>query len=188
MIERGLDDEVFVTDTPLVRMTEIPTPIGPMLAMASDGGICLLEFIDRHTLDIEISDLKKLLNCDFIHAENSHLRSLRSQMTEYFEGSLRSFDVPLHYPGTPFQRSVWESLLTISYGTTRSYMAQAVFLGNPQSVRAVARANSMNRIAIVLPCHRVIGSNGSLTGYSAGLERKRWLLDHEQKHRAILSI
>jgi O-6-methylguanine DNA methyltransferase len=103
-------------------------------------------------------------------------------MNEYFIGTRKEFDLPLHLLGTSFQKSVWLGLLQIPYGETRSYKKQSIFLGNEKAIRAVAGANGENGIAIIIPCHRVIGENGSLTGYGGGLQRKKWLLDHERKH------
>ena len=106
----------------------------------------------------------------------------KKELDEYFLGQRKDFTVKLDTPGTDFQNSVWKALCDIPFATTASYQEQATRLNNPKAVRAVARANGMNRVAIVIPCHRVIGKDGSLTGYAGGLERKRWLLDHETTH------
>lgn len=105
----------------------------------------------------------------------------RQQLHAYFEGSLRSFDLPVQFRGTAFQKSVWQALLTIPYGKTSSYGDLASQLGSPKAMRAVGAANGRNKINVIVPCHRVIGGNGALTGYGGGMDRKRWLLDHEQK-------
>ena len=107
------------------------------------------------------------------------LRETARQLSAYFDGSLRVFSVPLAFEGTPFQRSVWQALLTIPYGETRTYGEIARQIGNPAAVRAVGAANGRNPISIIVPCHRVIGADGSLTGYGGGVEAKRWLLGHE---------
>ena len=112
---------------------------------------------------------------------SEHLDTLRRELDLYFQGRLREFKVPLVMAGTEFQKRVWQALQTIPYGQTRSYKQQAVMIGQPKAVRAVGRANGDNRIAIIIPCHRVIGDNGQLTGYGGGLWRKRFLLDLEQK-------
>lgn len=104
---------------------------------------------------------------------------LNQQLQQYFSGDRKTFDLPLVLPGSDFQRNVWHELLRIGPGTTSSYKQQAIALGNALAVRAVARANGDNRIAFIVPCHRVVGSNGELTGHSGGLWRKQWLLDHE---------
>jgi AraC family transcriptional regulator of adaptative response/methylated-DNA-[protein]-cysteine methyltransferase len=171
-------------DKTIILITRLTTPLGPMYACATAKGICLLEFTDRRMLETEFHDLQKRLNAIILVGENEHTQQLKAELTEYFAGNRQDFTVALHYPGTPFQQSVWRALLQIPYGTTRSYQQQAVFLHKPRAVRAVASANGHNRIAIVIPCHRVIGKDGSLTGYAGGLERKRWLLDHEQKYRS----
>lgn len=153
-----------------------------MVAGATEEGVCLLEFRDRKILPSEYKDLSRLLGTTFEEGENKHLKSLRKQLKEYFEGKRKEFTVPLIIPGRPFQQSVWKELQNIPFGETRTYLEQSNALNSPDSIRAVASANGMNRIAIVVPCHRVIGSDGHLTGYGGGLARKKWLLDHEKKY------
>ncbi len=172
-------------DKPLVSVTRIITPLGPMLAGATAEGLCLLEFTDRRMLETQIKILKKRLKAAFIPGKNPHWAALEIQLTEYFSGQRKAFDLPLVLPGTPFQRKAWQALQTIPYGETRSYQAQAAAIGQPKAVRAVAKANGDNRIAIVIPCHRVIGKDGKLTGYGGGLWRKQRLLDLEQKSQAF---
>jgi AraC family transcriptional regulator, regulatory protein of adaptative response / methylated-DNA-[protein]-cysteine methyltransferase len=166
----------------MIKTLRIETPLGEMVAGATDDGICLLEFIDRRMLPTEYKDLTRLLKTTLEDGDNIHLKELRKQLNEYFTGSRKEFNVPLVTPGTDFQHRVWEELQKIPYGTTRSYQVQANALNRSDSVRAVANANGMNRISIVIPCHRVIGSDGNLTGYGGGLKRKKWLLDHEKKY------
>ncbi len=161
----------------IVRFT---TPIGPMFACASNKGVCLLEFTDRRMLETEFRDLCRKLDAVILPGENPHLDHLQSEIQEYFSGKRREFTVPLHTPGTEFQKSVWNSLQEIPYGETRSYKQQAIALGNRKAVRATASANGHNRISIIIPCHRVLGSDGSLTGYGGGLYRKKWLIDFEK--------
>jgi len=153
-----------------------------MIAGAVEEGICLLEFSDRKILSSEYRDLKKYLATEIEEGENIHTLNLKKQLAEYFHGVRKMFDIQLIIPGTIFQQMVWNELLSIPYGITRTYMEQAEALRKPESIRAVANANGMNRIAIIIPCHRVIGSDGSLTGYGGGLKRKKWLLDHEKRH------
>lgn len=152
-----------------------------MIAGATEDGICLLEFADRRILKSEYIKLTKLLNATLLEGKNRHLSLLRKELAEYFDGSLKVFSVPVVIPGTEFQQSVWRELLNIPFGSTRSYHEQAESLKNPGAIRAIATANGRNRISIIIPCHRVIGSDGSLTGYGGGLKRKKWLLDHERR-------
>ena len=152
-----------------------------MVAGATKEGICLLEFSDRKTLSSQIEEVTGLLETIIKEGSNRHLRMLKRQLKEYFKGKRKEFSLQMLTPGTEFQQSVWKELLKIPYGSTRSYQEQADMLKNPLSVRAVAQANGANRIAIIIPCHRVIGSDGHLVGYGGGLERKKWLLDHEKK-------
>lgn len=166
----------------MIKTIKIETPLGEMVAGATAEGVCLLEFHDRKILSSEYKDLSRLLESTFEEGENNHLKDLEKQLKEYFEGKRKEFTVPLLIPGRPFQQAVWKELLNIPFGTTRTYLEQSIALNSPQSIRAVANANGMNRIAIIIPCHRVIGSNGHLTGYGGGLTRKRWLLDHEKKY------
>ena len=166
----------------MINIIKIETPLGEMVAGATDGGVCLLEFNDRRMLPTEYKDLKRLLNTTIEDGKNLHLENLKKQLKEYFEGRRKEFTVPLVTPGTDFQQSVWKELQHIQFGSTRSYQEQAIALNSPDSVRAVANANGMNRISILIPCHRVIGSDGRLTGYGGGLARKKWLLDHEKKY------
>lgn len=167
-------------DATVVRLTRVLTPLGPMLLGATDEGVCLLEFTDRRMLETQLARLARGLDCSFVPGSNEHGRRLESELTEYFEGTRREFDVPLVTPGSEFQRRAWAALREIPCGETRSYGEQARMIGAPTAVRAVARANGDNRIAIVIPCHRVVGADGKLTGYGGGLWRKRWLLHHEQ--------
>jgi len=168
----------------LITITRILTPLGPMLAGATDEGVCLLEFVDRRMLETQLTRLRKLLRAEFVPGSNRHFEALHLQVEEYFAGKRKNFRLPLILRGTPFQQKVWKVLQSIPYGRTRSYQEQAERLGNPKAVRAVARANGDNRIAIIVPCHRVIGKNGKLTGYGGGLWRKQYLLDHESGHSA----
>ena len=165
----------------MIAITKIETELGIMIAGAVDEGICLLEYSDRRMLNTEYKVLERYLQTTVEEGENKHFKTLLNQLKEYFEGTRKEFSLPLVSPGTDFQQAVWKELMKIPYGTTRSYQDQAATLGKPESVRAVANANGMNRISIVIPCHRIIGSDGNLTGYGGGLKRKKWLLDHEKK-------
>ncbi|MFI5168361.1 MAG: bifunctional transcriptional activator/DNA repair enzyme AdaA [Thermoanaerobaculales bacterium] len=169
----------------VITVTRVETPLGPMLAGATDAGICLLEFVDRRMIETQLERIKKLFGAALVPGTSPHFDRLADELDRYFAGQLFDFEVPLDLRGTEFQKRVWSVLLTIPYGRTRSYAEQARVLGDPKAIRAVARANGDNRIAIIVPCHRVVGSDGSLTGYGGGLWRKQWLLDHERKHAAL---
>jgi len=165
-----------------VTIKEITTPLGHMTAGATDDGLCLLEFSDRQMLNTQKSTLEKRLKMSLVSGNHPHLAETEKQLREYFSGQRKTFDLPLIYPGTPFQQKAWDALLQIPYGTTRSYKQQADAVGDVKSVRAVARANGENRLAIIIPCHRIIGADGGAVGYGGGVERKRWLLKHEYAH------
>jgi AraC family transcriptional regulator, regulatory protein of adaptative response / methylated-DNA-[protein]-cysteine methyltransferase len=165
---------------PAITMTRIETPLGPMLVGASTDGICLLEFVERKMIETQLMRLARLFKAPLVPGTSQHSDRLSDELNRYFRGELRRFETPLDMRGTEFQRKAWSGLLSIPYGQTRSYGEQANSIGVPGSVRAVARANGDNRIAIVIPCHRVVGADGSLTGYGGGLWRKRWLLDLER--------
>ncbi|MFT4534794.1 MAG: AraC family transcriptional regulator of adaptative response [Saprospiraceae bacterium] len=167
----------------IILMTRFDTPVGPMFACATEKGICLLEFTDRRMLETEFEDLQRRLDAIILLGENEHLRQLKKEMKEYFGKKRMTFDVKLDTPTTPFRQQVWEKLVEVPFGQTASYKEQAIKLGNVKAVRAVANANGHNRVAIVIPCHRVIGSDGSLTGYAGGLDRKKWLLQHEGSYK-----
>lgn len=162
-----------------ILLKHIETPIGTMVACATDKGICMLEFLDRKLLETELKDIAQREKTTVIQGESSYFSLLERELSEYFAGKRQEFSIPLHPMGTDFQQRVWQVLRTIPYGQTWSYKQQAITLGSPQSVRAVANANGMNRISILIPCHRVIGSNGTLTGYGGGLWRKKFLLELE---------
>jgi AraC family transcriptional regulator of adaptative response/methylated-DNA-[protein]-cysteine methyltransferase len=162
-------------------VTDIETPIGTMVATASDTHLLLLEFSHRRMLDTQLDRVRRAINCEFVRGESPVFDTVRTQLDEYFRGDRRDFDVPLHVPGTPFQTRVWTELRKIPAGTTTSYARLAEAIGQPTAVRAVARANGDNRVAIIIPCHRVIGSDGQLVGYGGGLWRKRRLLQLEGK-------
>jgi AraC family transcriptional regulator of adaptative response/methylated-DNA-[protein]-cysteine methyltransferase len=163
----------------VVTVTRIVTPLGPMVAGATGGAVCLLEFDDRRMLLTQLRRLEARLGCSFLPGNDPHLAALARELEAYFAGRCTEFTVPVTTPGTPFQRAVWERLREIPYGKTTSYGALARALGQPEARRAVARANGDNRVAILVPCHRVVGQGGALTGYGGGLWRKRRLLDLE---------
>lgn len=155
------------------------SPLGPLWAAATRAGICLLEFDDPLRRNAQLKSLQRWVGRNVVPGDNEHLNQLRDELTGYFAGRVKAFRVPLVYPGTPFQRRVWEALLRIPYGETRSYERVACTLDAPKSCRAVARANATNRIAIVIPCHRVVNKNGQLGGYGGEIWRKQYLLNLE---------
>jgi AraC family transcriptional regulator of adaptative response/methylated-DNA-[protein]-cysteine methyltransferase len=167
----------------VVVVERLLTPLGPMLAGATEEGLCLLEFGERRMLATQLDRLRRRLGCVMVPGTNPIIEQTAGELRAYFAGSLRVFTVPIIDPGTDFQRLVWAQLRAIPYGGTASYAEIARHIGQPTAVRAVARANGDNRLALVIPCHRVIGSDGSLTGYGGGLWRKKRLLEHERAVR-----
>jgi AraC family transcriptional regulator of adaptative response/methylated-DNA-[protein]-cysteine methyltransferase len=172
------------TLAPLV-VGRLLTPLGPMLAGATSEGICLLEFSDRRMLETQINRLGKLFDCAVVPGEHEHITNLEKELGLYFEGKIREFTVPVVLRGTPFQVAAWERLQRIPYGETISYEQQAREIGRTGAQRAIGKANGDNRIAIVVPCHRVVRQNGDLCGYGGGLWRKKFLLDLERGQREL---
>lgn len=160
----------------------IETPLGEMITYASDKGICFLDFSNRKNFNNQVDQLIKILDGEINERTNSHIEFLRTELIKYFNSELQTFSVPIHMTGTDFQIKVWPELLKIPFGKTISYKQQAVNIKSPTSVRAVANANGKNKLAIIIPCHRVIGTNGLLTGYAGGIERKHFLLDFENNN------
>jgi AraC family transcriptional regulator, regulatory protein of adaptative response / methylated-DNA-[protein]-cysteine methyltransferase len=163
----------------ILWITRFDTPLGTMVAGDYLGALCLLEFADRRALEKEIKDLERIFRVTSQPGRTTLHEQVVQEISEYYKGSRKTFDIPLNLPGSEFTRAVWSGLQQIPYGETRSYREQAERIGNPTAFRAVARANGANRVSIIVPCHRVIGSDGSLTGYGGGLHRKRALLDLE---------
>lgn len=163
-----------------IWINRIATPLGSMIMGVSDQGLCLLEFAERRMLDTQLKRLKQRMGRVFLPGDHPLMQQVKNELDAYFDGSLRTFAVPLQAPGTVFQERVWDALRKIPYGETRSYGDIAGEIGQASAVRAVGRANGDNRIAIIIPCHRVVGSDGELTGYGGGLWRKEYLLAMEQ--------
>ncbi len=161
----------------------IETPLGPVVGGAREEGVCLLEFADRRMLEANLARLRRRFGSPLVPGEHPVLDRLRAELAEYFAGQRRRFEVPVSPCGTAFQREVWEQLLRIPYGGTWSYEELARRVGRPAASRAVAGANGMNGICILIPCHRVIGKDGELAGYGAGVWRKRLLLELERTGR-----
>jgi AraC family transcriptional regulator of adaptative response/methylated-DNA-[protein]-cysteine methyltransferase len=162
----------------------LETPLGSLIAGATDEGLCLLEFADRRMLEAQIKRLERLLRQPLVAGDHPHLTQARQELDRYFSGALRTFTVPLVLRGTPFEERVWRQLVQIPYGETCSYAELARRVDAPGAQRAVGRANGMNRISIVIPCHRVVNSDGRLGGYGGGLWRKHWLLALERGQSA----
>jgi AraC family transcriptional regulator of adaptative response/methylated-DNA-[protein]-cysteine methyltransferase len=175
------------TEKIIINIVRFTTQMGAMFACATSKGICLLDFTDRKMLETEFKDLRKRLNAVILPGANKYLDLVQIQVAEYLDGKRTKFDIPIDAPGTKFQETVWKTLQQIPYGETWSYKRQAIKLGKPKAVRAVASANGYNRIAFIIPCHRVIGSNGNLRGYGGGLKRKKWLLELEKTHKKVNS-
>lgn len=174
-----------IASTELLVTKTVKTPIGEMTAVATNKGICVLEFSDRNELEKELNELTKKLGCLLKKGTNEHLNELTIQLKEYFSGKRNSFKLKLDFVGTPFQKTVWRSLLKIPFAKTISYKEQAESINQPKSIRAMAHTNGKNKISIIVPCHRVIGSNGSLTGYGGGLWRKKYLINMERKYNGM---
>ena len=158
-----------------------PTPLGDMVALFTPQGLALLEFSENtKRLDREWRDVERYAGAAAELGADARTQALGAEIDAYFKGQLQDFDTQLDLVGTPFQKSVWQALLAIPYGQTRSYGQPAPQINHPTATRAVAAANGQNKIAVIVPCHRVIGSDGRLTGYGGGLPRKEWLLQLER--------
>lgn len=162
----------------------IDTPLGGMIAVGDDTALRLLEFTDRKALKVQLQKTSKEANGHVGLGRSEVTQWTADQLAEFFAGDRARFDLPLVTGGTEFQRRVWDALCQIPAGQTRSYRAVAQAIGQPTAVRAVARANATNRIALVIPCHRVIGADGTLTGYAGGLWRKEKLIAIEHQYRS----
>lgn len=164
----------------VLKTSSLDTKLGPMIVISDDESLYLLEFVDGRGLEREVERLR-LTVAAIIPGITDPIKSITLELKSYFDGSLTEFKTPLHLSGTPFQKLVWEELRRIPYGQTRTYAAQSEAIGKPTAYRAVANANGANQLAIVIPCHRIINSNGNLGGYGGGITRKQWLIDHEAK-------
>ena len=161
----------------------IETELGPMIAGISNNQLCLLEFARQERLSRTLTKLEKNYKYSLIEGEHPLFQQLENELADYFAGSLKTFNIPLLMIGTDFEKRVWNELLKIPYGRTKSYLEIAILVGNPTAFRAVARANGSNNISIIIPCHRVIASNGNLQGYGGGIWRKEKLLNLENNQR-----
>jgi AraC family transcriptional regulator of adaptative response/methylated-DNA-[protein]-cysteine methyltransferase len=169
-----------------LRISKFNTVLGTMIAIGDDRALYLLEFDDKQGLEQELQTLCKNARADIIPGNTGPIDSIKAELQSYFNGTTTNFITPVQILGSQFQKCVWQELARIPYGQTKSYRDQAETIGNKKAYRAVASANASNRLAIIIPCHRVINSNGNLGGYSGGLARKEWLINHEKKHLAAL--
>ncbi len=167
------------TQIDILKSAWLDTPLGPMIVIADEDGLYLLEFVDRRGLEREVERLRIRKSAAIIPGETTVIKSIEKELKQYFSGKLREFKTPVHLIGSEFQISVWRALQKIPMGKTCSYADQAKAIGKPTAFRAVANANGMNPLGIIIPCHRVINTNGELGGYGGGLARKEWLLKHE---------
>lgn len=159
----------------------LDTRLGPMVAIADDYALVLLEFVDRRGLELEVERLRKRTKSAIVPGVTEPIRSIEQELNAYFTGKSMKFETPIRMIGSDFQRKVWTQLQRIPAGETRSYAEVAAAIGQPKGYRAAARANGTNQIAIVIPCHRVINTNGELGGYGGGLTRKKWMIEHERR-------
>lgn len=180
------DTAPAIRDASILHARWINTPLGPMIALADEAGLRLLEFIDRRALERQLRRIRSSLRAAIVPGDHPHLHDAASWLASYFAGRHPAAAPRLAPRGSEFQQHAWNALLQIPLGQTRSYAQQAAAIGRPTATRAVARANGDNAIAIIIPCHRVIGADGSPTGYGGGVWRKIWLLEHEQKMAGAL--
>ena len=165
----------------ILKASWLDTPLGPMVAIADEKALYLVEFVDRRGLEREIERLRQKTKSAIIPGETQPIQSIENELKHYFKGELQEFKTPVFLQGSLFQKNVWEELRQIPYGKTCSYSNIAVAIGKPSACRAVAGANGANQFAIIIPCHRVINSDGSLSGYGGGVARKQWLINHEKQ-------
>ncbi|HGY2265257.1 methylated-DNA--[protein]-cysteine S-methyltransferase [Morganella morganii] len=165
----------------MIFRTQFSTVLGEMSAAATEQGVCFLEFTEDNRREDTLQRVSARLNMPVTDGNHPHLALLESQLQDYFAGKLTEFTVPLVLPGTSFQQKVWDTLLAVPFGCTVTYSMLAELLSSPRAVRAVGRANGMNPVSVLVPCHRVTGKNGELTGYAGGMDRKAWLLAHEKQ-------
>lgn len=164
----------------ILKASWLDTKLGPMIAIANDEVLYLLEFVDRKGLEREVERLRQRTKSAIIPGITPVIHSIESELQSYFKSELKEFKTPLLLLGSPFQKQVWNELKKIPYSETRSYADLARAIGKPSAFRAVANANGANQHAIVIPCHRVVNTNGDLSGYGGGLTRKKWLINHEK--------
>lgn len=164
-----------------LKSASITTTLGSMIVIADNTGLYLLEFADRPGLERKIERLRKKVNATLIPGETPIIKKIKKELLNYFNGKQSQFETPLILMGSSFQKSVWNTLQKIPPGETQSYLDVACAIKKPTACRAVANANGANQHALIIPCHRVINSNGALGGYAGGITRKQWLIEHEKK-------
>lgn len=165
----------------ILKSAWLDSPLGKMLTISDEEGIYLLEFSEARSLEKKIERLRIKLKSIIIPGRTDAIDLIEKELAEYFSRNLTEFKTPIHMVGSHFQKMVWQELVHTPYGKTRSYMTQAQAISNPKGYRAVANANGANQLAIIIPCHRIINSNGDLGGYGGGIQRKKWLIEHEKK-------
>ncbi len=168
-------------NTFILRAAWLDTRLGPMIAIADNKALYLLEFVDRRGLELEIQRLGQKTKSAILPGYTKPIHSIDAELNDYFNGTLKQFDTPLFFLGSLFQQIVWQELLKIPLGETRSYADLANAINKPTAYRAVAQANGANQLSIIIPCHRVINSDGKLGGYGGGITRKEWLIRHEKQ-------
>lgn len=174
--------ECALKQNTVLRAAWICTVLGPMIAISDESALYLLEFVTKRGLEKEVERLR-IRGFAIIPGDTSPIQSIMQELADYFSGTLTQFKTPYRMFGSSFQQEVWQALCKIPYGQTKSYREQAIDLKRPSSYRAVANANGTNQLAIIIPCHRIISSDGTLGGYGGGLAVKQWLLEHEKRHQ-----
>lgn len=166
-----------------LHTTVIDSPLGEIRLGATNQGLCMLEFDNTARIDKHFSafDNYQIIESD----EHPVFKDVLTELNEYFNKERTEFSVPIHLIGTEFQIRVWQELQSIQYGATRTYQEQSIALGDVKAIRALANANGQNRISIIVPCHRIIGTNGNLTGYAGEIWRKKYLLELESQQRTL---
>ncbi|XLM33996.1 MAG: methylated-DNA--[protein]-cysteine S-methyltransferase [Rickettsia africae] len=159
----------------------LDTPLGSMLAISDTERLYLLDFVESKGLEYKIKRLKINTKSAITEDRTRPIISIEEELKSYFSGTLQKFNTPIYLLGSEFQKLVWQELMNVPYGETRSYFTQAKLIGMERSYRAVANANGANKFVIIIPCHRIINNNGKLGGYGAGLDRKKWLIEHERQ-------
>ncbi|MCC8406701.1 MAG: methylated-DNA--[protein]-cysteine S-methyltransferase [Rickettsia endosymbiont of Sceptobius lativentris] len=161
----------------------LDTPLGSMLVISDEERLYLLDFAEsKGGLEHKIKRLKINVKSAITEDRTKPILSIEEELKLYFNGTLQKFNTPIYLLGSEFQKLVWQELMNVPYGETRSYFTQAKLIGRERSYRAVANANGANKFAIIIPCHRIINNNGELGGYGSGLDRKKWLIEHEKQN------